>query len=240
MVQLPRFFYDGSLNANTTVALEADTAKHIWQVLRMDAGDRILLTDGKGHLAEGSINSAERHKCNVHIEKVVFQKRPGSLLHLCVGFTKNNSRNEWLLEKATEFGACTIAPLAVHRSEKVHVRSDRWMKILQSAVLQSQQPYLPVLTDVMPLQKVLKQFSSAPQKLIAHCLPNDNKKPLIEMLKPGMDTLMLIGPEGDFDADEVNLCLEHGCAPVSLGEQRLRTETAAMMVAAYFNVISNA
>ena len=239
MVQLPRFFYDGLLIANTTVALEAETAKHIWQVLRMDAGDRVILTDGNGLLAEGNIYSAERHRCNVNIEKVVLHKRPGSLLHLCVGFTKNNSRNEWLLEQATEFGACTIVPVSVHRSEKIHVRTDRWMKILQSAVLQSQQPYLPILADITPLHKVLKQFADVPQKLIAHCVPADNKRPLAEMLKPGHDTLMLIGPEGDFTPEEVNLCLEQGCVPVSLGEQRLRTESAAMLAAAYFNVISN-
>ena len=111
MSQLPSFFYDGQLAQNTTVSLDADTAKHIWQVLRMEADDKIILTDGKGTTAEGSIHTAERHKCNVTIEKVSFHPRQGGMLHLAVGFTKNNSRNEWLLEKATELGVCSIIPI---------------------------------------------------------------------------------------------------------------------------------
>jgi 16S rRNA (uracil1498-N3)-methyltransferase len=239
MSQLHRFFYDGPLNESTTVSLDADTAKHIWQVLRMEAGDRVALTDGKGTLAEGSIHIAERHKCNVTLEKVTFHPRPGGMLHLCVAFTKNNSRNEWLLEKTTELGVASIIPIAASRSEKTHMRHDRWHKILQSAILQSQQHYLPFLAEVTPLKQVIAQYSGNVQKLIAHCIADGVRRPFSEMLNPTGEAVLLIGPEGDFAPDEVNLCMQHGFSPVSLGNHRLRTETAAITAAAFFNVMND-
>ena len=237
MSQLPRFFYNGPMAEKSTVSLDADTAKHIWQVLRMQADDKIILTDGNGSTAEGRIHTAERHKCNVTVENVIYHKRQGSILHLCVGFTKNNSRNEWLLEKATELGVASIMPISAERSEKTHVRSDRWQKILQSAILQSKQYYVPRLSEVTPLKQVLEQYKDMPQKFVAHCIDEKNKRPLAELLKTTPDTVLLIGPEGDFTQEEVNLCEEYGFLPVSLGTQRLRTETAAITAAAYFNVV---
>jgi 16S rRNA (uracil1498-N3)-methyltransferase len=239
MTQLPRFFYNGTIAANTTVSLDEATAKHIWQVLRMQADDKVSLTDGKGMVADGTIQSAERHKCNVFIESVTFQERNNIVLHLCVCFTKNNSRNEWLLEKATELGVCTIIPITSKRSEKTYFRNDRWQKILTSAILQSQQSYLPVLAEMMPLKSVFTGYKSVPQKLIAHCIDEAAKQPLFKMLNPGTETILLIGPEGDFTQEEVTLCEEHGFKPVSLGTQRLRTETAAITAGAYFNVIND-
>ena len=161
------------------------------------------------------------------------------MLHLCVGFTKNNSRNEWLLEKATELGVGSIIPISTARSEKVHIRYDRWEKILQSAILQSKQNYLPHLSNITPLAAILKQYKDVPQKLVAHCMDDKKKGQLPKLLKPDGDVILLIGPEGDFTQEEVNLCVEHGFKPVSLGARRLRTETAAITAAAYFNVISD-
>lgn len=238
MSDLHRFFYPGAMTAKGVVTLESDTAKHIWQVLRMDEGDRIMLTDGKGTIANGEIQFAERHKCNVRILDTTFEERQGHQLHLCVAFTKNNARNEWLLEKATELGVGSITPISSSRFQKTHIRHDRWEKILQSAILQSQQSYLPELTQLMPLANALNKFSSVPQKLIAHCYPDSPKHTLTEMLKGSADAVILIGPEGDFSQDEVDLCVSNGYAPVTLGTQRLRTETAAMSVAAYYNLIS--
>ena len=239
MSQIPRFFYNGQMAQKDIVSLDADTAKHIWQVLRMQSDDKVVLTDGKGTIAEGTIHVAERHKCNVSIEKVSLHKRKGKVLHLCVAFTKNNSRNEWLLEKATELGVGSIIPITTTRSEKAHVRHDRWQKILQSAILQSQQYYLPELAEVTPLKTILKKHNGVAQKLVAHCIPDNVKHSLPEMLKPFGETLLLIGPEGDFTQEEVNLCIENGFKPVSLGPQRLRTETAAIAAAAYFNVMND-
>jgi len=214
MTQLPRFFYNGTLSGNSSISLDEATAKHIWQVLRMQADDKVAITDGKGTIAE-------------------------TVLHLCVSFTKNNSRNEWLLEKATELGVGTIIPISTKRSEKTYFRHDRWQKILTSAILQSQQYYLPQLSDIMPLKNILKEYKDVPQKLIAHCIDDKNRQPLSKMLKPAAETILLIGPEGDFTQEEVNLCIEHGFQPVSLGAQRLRTETAAITASAYFNVIND-
>ena len=227
------------MSANSTVSLDADTAKHIWQVLRMEADDKVILTDGNGIAAQGRIHTAERHKCNVTIESVDFHPRKGKILHLGVGFTKNNSRNEWLLEKATELGVGSIIPISVAHSEKTYVRHERWQKILQSAILQSKQYYLPHLSEITPLDQVLKKYEEVGQKLVAHCIDDIPKRPLSEMLKPSTDTIILIGPEGDFTLEEVNLCIAHGFASVSLGAQRLRTETAAITAAAYFNVMYN-
>lgn len=239
MSNLHRFFYGGPIELNSIVTLDADTAKHLWQVLRMKAGDTIELTDGKGTLAECMIHTSERHKCTVSVRKIFLDKRSGKLLHLAVAFTKNNSRNEWLLEKATELGVASIIPITTTRSEKAHVRIDRWEKILQSAILQSQQTYLPYLGNVTPLPQLLQEYADTPQKFVAHCIDDNSRKSFAEMLNPTGDTLLLIGPEGDFTADEVNLCMANGFIAVSLGKQRLRTETAAMAAAAYFNVMYN-
>ena len=239
MSSLHRFFCTGPIVQNSILTLDADTAKHIWQVLRMKAGDSILLTDGKGTLAEGVIQAAEKHKCAVQIRNVSIQERKGSLLHLAVAFTKNNNRNEWLLEKATELGVASIIPLVTARSEKTHMRADRWEKILQSAVLQSQQNYLPLLSEATPLPMLVKKYAHIPQKFVAHCIANGERKSLAEMLNEDGDVMILIGPEGDFTAEEVNLCTTNGFNAVSLGRQRLRTETAAMAAAAYFNVMHN-
>ena len=165
--------------------------------------------------------------------------RRENVLHLGICFTKNNSRNEWLLEKATELGVASIIPIASARSEKTYIRNERWQKILQSAILQSKQYYLPDFSEIRPLHLVLKEYEAVPQKLVAHCIENAPRQPLSEMLKPSRAAIILIGPEGDFTQDEVNLCTEHGYKAVSMGRQRLRTETAAITAAAYFNVMND-
>ena len=239
MSQLSHFFYNGPLVENSIVILDDDTSKHIWQVLRMQEGDRIALTDGKGNIAEGNLLAVERHKSKVSLDKIAFQDRVSEVFHLCVGFTKNNNRNEWMLEKATELGVTSIVPIAAARSEKAHFRLDRWQKILMSAILQSRQHYLPHLADIASLGEVLKQFQAVPQKFVAHCIKDKSKKTLASVMKPGLETVLLIGPEGDFTQEEVDLCLAHGFTPVSLGKQRLRTETAAITACAYFNVLND-
>jgi len=239
MSQLSQFYYNGELKEGIEVVLDDATAKHIWQVLRMQEGDKLLLTDGKGNVTVGILSEAERFKCAVVPGKVVFHPRGGSILHLCVGFTKNNSRNEWLLEKAAELGAGSITPIITTRSEKAHFRYERWEKLLTSATLQSLQYYLPELNQIALLRDVLKTYKDVPQKLIAHCNPEQDKKALQELLKPGVETVLLIGPEGDFTAEEVALCKQFGYQSITLGTHRLRTETAALMVCAYFNLLNN-
>ena len=239
MPNLHRFYYNGQLTENGLATLDESSAKHIWQVLRMEADDKIRITDGRGNTAVGLIRIAERHKCEVTLTQVTFSPHKKHLLHLCVAFTKNNSRNEWLLEKATELGVASITPIMAARSEKVHFRHERWEKLLTSALLQSQQEYLPELSDIMPLGDVLKKFSNIEHRFVAHCIADKERSTYAEMLKPCSETVILIGPEGDFRFDEVSLCISYGFKPVSLGNNRLRTETAAIAACAHFNMIND-
>ena len=239
MPDQPLFFAHGDFAEGRTITLDPDTAKHIWQVLRMQAGDKLLLTNGKGMRASGIIQSADRSKCTVTITRSELVLRTRPMFHLAVALTKNNSRNEWLLEKATELGVASIIALQTARTEKSHFRADRWDKILQSAILQSRQYHMPVLTEQLPLPLVLQQYQHIPKRFIAHCLADDIRQPLHKMLNPAVESIILIGPEGDFTPEEVNLCMQHGYQPVSLGNTRLRTETAAITAAAYCNVMTD-
>ncbi len=239
MADLHRFFYSGPLYKNNLVALDEGASKHIWQVLRMQPDEKIILTDGKGHHAICTLYTAERHKCEVIVGTPEFTPRKDSLMHLCVAFTKNNSRNEWLLEKATELGVSTITPIMAARSEKVHFRDERWEKLLTSALLQSQQFYMPELNEIMPVGDVLKKFCHISNRYMAHLVEGQPRTPFADVLPKGQDAVILIGPEGDFRNDEVNLCISYGYKPVSLGLQRLRTETAALAACAYFNMIND-
>lgn len=239
MAALPIFFYDGMFSPGLTTWLEEDTARHVVQVLRMQHGDRLQLTDGKGQVADTTITIAEKKKCSVAISQVTSYPVPQPALHLAIAFTKNTSRNEWLLEKATELGARSIIPLIATRTERERIRYDRWKSILVSAMLQSQQYHLPVLPEAMSLKQVLEQFGNVPQKLAGHCITDKPRKPLSAALSPHKETLLLIGPEGDFTSEEVDLCEAAGCAGISMGSQRLRTETAAMAACAYFNMVNH-
>jgi 16S rRNA (uracil1498-N3)-methyltransferase len=157
---------------------------------------------------------------------------------LGIAFTKNNSRNEWLLEKAMEMGIEQIYPIITDRTEKDKLKMERLQGILISAMLQSQQCYLPQLHDSIKLKALLQQSTTTAQRFIAHCIDTEERKSYITHLQPGKDTLMLIGPEGDFTPAEINLCLEAGLEPVSLGQNRLRTETAGLYACTIFNAVN--
>ena len=233
------FFHHTPLIDGVEVWLEEDTARHIVQVLRMQAGEKIQLTDGSGNVAVASIMKAEKKKCSVFIDSAIFHPAKAAALHLAVALTKNSSRNEWLLEKATELGVKTIIPLSVTRSEREKIRHDRLNNILISAILQSQQYHLPQLTELQTLKQVLKTYTDVPQKLVAHCISDRERFPLSKILLPKKETLILIGPEGDFTEDEVKECIDADFAGVSMGTTRLRTETAAMAACAYFNMVND-
>lgn len=238
MASLPLFFHGDSLVVNRETQLNEDTARHIGQVLRMRAGDALQLTDGKGNLADAVITQSDKKKCSVVIQKISFHELPATALHLAIAFTKNTNRNEWLLEKATELGVRSIIPLHATRTERERIKHERWYNILVSAMMQSQQYHLPVLTEVKSVAEVIKQHNTVKQKLVAHCIQERPRAVISAAMKPGMETLILIGPEGDFTEEEVNLCEAEGCTGISIGNQRLRTETAAMAVCAYFNMIN--
>jgi 16S rRNA (uracil1498-N3)-methyltransferase len=238
MSALPIFYQDAIFRPGADLPLDEDTARHIVQVLRMKEDESLELANGKGSSAACIIREAGKKKCTVRIESVQSIPLPQPVLHLGVALTKNASRNEWLLEKATEMGVRKIIPLLTTRTERERFRFDRLNNILISAMMQSQQYWLPELAAPQSLDQVLETGKSA-QILIAHCMPEIERSPLHQLLRPGMDTLILIGPEGDFSKEEVTLAMQHGARGITLGTTRLRTETAAMSACAYFHLLND-
>ena len=145
------------------------------------------------------------------------------------------TQNPKLLEKATEIGIGQITPLLTKRGEKIHLKTERFRKILVSAMLQSQQTYLPVLHEPQSLEEVL--IGKEEQRFVAWCSEDGERQALSTVMKPGKKTLILIGPEGDFTPEEVHLCLQHGALPVTLGPNRLRTETAGLYATVVYNAL---
>ncbi len=239
MASLPLFYHNHPLQVHDTVQMDEDTARHIVQVLRMQVGELLQLTNGNGDVADAIISDAAKKKCAVTISKVTHHAPAKHKLHLAVAFTKNTSRNEWLLEKATELGVASIIPLIVTRSEKEKIREDRWTGILIAAMMQSQQYYLPILTAPQKLTSVIDSYKDVPQKLIGHCIDTLPRIMLTKAMLAAQETIVLIGPEGDFTQEEVEQCVLQGYTGITMASQRLRTETAAMNVCAYFNTINN-
>ncbi|RQO31259.1 hypothetical protein DBR32_04630 [Taibaiella sp. KBW10] len=235
---LPFFFQEQLPQDAVPYTLDETTSKHCIQVLRMKAGDALLLTDGKGTRIEATITLAERKHCQVQCHTVTKVPARPMAFALAIAFTKNNSRNEWLLEKATEMGIEAIYPIVTERSEKDKLKMDRLQSILTAAMLQSQQCYLPRLADAICLKDLYKQeLGIYPQKFIAHCIDEQERKSFLHSLQPQQGALVLIGPEGDFSPAEIELSMSHGFAPVTFGQNRLRTETAGLYACTVFNAV---
>ena len=233
------FFYQENLPVQEgPFMLDEATSKHCVQVLRMKEGAQLLLTNGKGLRAEAVITEAARKHCMVHCSKVEQQPARPVSFALGIAFTKNNSRNEWLLEKAMEMGIEAIYPIITDRTEKDKLKMERLQGILVSAMLQSQQCYLPALHDSVKLKDLLQQSQQYTQRFIAHCISTEARQSYIQHIEAGKDTLMLIGPEGDFTPAEITLCLDAGLKAVSLGQNRLRTETAGLYACTVFNAVN--
>jgi 16S rRNA (uracil1498-N3)-methyltransferase len=219
-------FYAPALSADTIV-LDEDTSKHVVGVLRKEVQDQLQLTDGKGTRVTGTITDAHRKRCTVQVVAREFIERPAPSVCIAISLVKNAARFEWFLEKATELGVTEIIPLLCERTEKEKFRADRMLSVINSALLQSQQVWQPVLQEPQPFRNVLTRTDA--QKFIAHCLPEE-KRELTSSLTNN-DALILIGPEGDFTPKEIEAALQQGFQPVSLGNTRLRTETAGMAAA---------
>jgi 16S rRNA (uracil1498-N3)-methyltransferase len=223
------YFYEHGITAGTNAfTLSEETSKHCVQVLRMKTGDQLNITDGKGHLFTATILSPDKKHTEVKIETSAFNAPLERKIAIGISLLKNNSRFEWLLEKATEIGIGEIIPLICHRTERQHFRHDRMNNILIAAMLQSQQTWLPVLSRPIPFREVLSLTHA--QKLIAHC-ETQQKQELKDTSIKG-EVLILVGPEGDFSAEEISAALQNNFQPVSLGQTRLRTETAGVVAAA--------
>ncbi len=216
--------------------LTEEESRHCIKVLRMKQGDRIHITDGRGNLHTAEVSKADPRGCVVEVVETVREYgRRGYRLTMAVAPTKNTDRYEWFLEKATEVGVDAVIPIECGNSERRTLKPDRPEKVIASAAKQSLKAYMPVLEPMTPVREVItRPFDGA--KFIAHCRPETVRTDIMEAIPAGTDILVLIGPEGDFTAEEVGLALVNGFTAVSLGQSRLRTETAALaaVMAAYF------
>ena len=223
-----QLFYNPTINeTQTSFVFDKEESKHIIKVLRKKESDILHVTNGLGFLFTTEITIASDNKCTVKI--VSFEKQVASKfhLHLAVAPTKMNERYEWFLEKATEIGIQEITPIICEHSERKIIKTDRFQKILESAMKQSLHYYLPKLNEPIVFKDFIKQKPNG-QLFIAHC-EETAKKSLKNELKANQDVTILIGPEGDFSVKEIQLAIAANFIPVSLGNTRLRTETAAIV-----------
>ena len=215
--------------------LPEEEAAHCVRVLRLSEGDEIMLTDGKGSFYKGRISAVGGKRCAFTVEErraqpALWQGR----LHLAMAPTKNMDRTEWMAEKATEIGFDELSFLQCRFSERKVIKTERIEKIVVSAMKQSLKARKPQVNEMMPFDRFVRQ-PFAGDKFIAHCY--EGEKPLLkDVLSPVADTLVLVGPEGDFSPEEVELALSCGFRPVSLGRSRLRTETAALVACHLMNI----
>ncbi len=215
--------------------LPEEEAGHCIRVLRMKEGDSIRLTDGKGSFYDAVISAVSGKRCMVHIEsREVQQPLWDGHLHIAVAPTKLMDRNEWFVEKAVEIGVDEITFLKTDHSERDVVKMERIEKIAVSAMKQSQKATLPVLNGMTTLRNLIERGFDG-DKFIAHCEPG-SKVLLQDAVIPGHDSLVLIGPEGDFSPAEIEMALKAGFRPISLGPSRLRTETAALVAVHIMNL----
>lgn len=223
-----QLFYNPTINKSlSSFVFDKEESKHIVKVLRKKESDILFVTNGLGYLFKTEIALASDNKCTVNI--ISFEKQNSSKfhLHLVVAPTKMNERYEWFLEKATEIGIHEITPIICEHSERKVLKTDRFQKIIESAMKQSLHCYIPKLNEPILFKDYIKSQKSG-QLFIAHC-EETNKKTLKSELKRNENVTILIGPEGDFSVKEIQLAFENNFIPVSLGKTRLRTETAAVV-----------
>ncbi len=232
-----RFFYDPLMNGE----LPAEEAHHATKVLRLGVGDELMLVDGKGCFYRATITAVTGHRCTYCIEETLPQQTAWKgHIHLAMAPTKLMDRVEWFAEKATEIGFDELTFLDTQFSERKVVKEERIEKILVSAMKQSHKAWLPKQNGMMRFKDFVSQEREG-DKFICHCyeeineelkIKNEelkNKPFLFDLLRPGVPSTVLIGPEGDFSIDEVKLAIAHGYQGVTLGRSRLRTETAALV-----------
>jgi len=215
--------------------IDEEESRHLTTVLRYKAGDRLEITNGKGSFFTAELTEIGKRYAVARV--MTEQKMPPALaqLHLAIAPTKNIDRFEWLLEKAVEIGIDTISPILCRHSERTVIRHDRLEKVVVSAMKQSLRAYLPTLAPLTPFREVLLK-STAPQRFIGWCPPDQEMPHVKEALQPGLDTIIFIGPEGDFSPEEIQLAQAHKCLPITLGKARLRTETAGIYACSVFNL----
>ncbi len=232
-MSMKRFFAEKI--TDRTALLSSGELHHCLHVLRVQDGEQIEVTDGKGSLWTASVKILSGKSVEIHISEQIHNDIPNeALCSLAVALTKNSERIEWLVEKATEIGLQNFYPLITSRTERHKIRTDRLEKIVISATKQSNRLWKPVIHDPVEISDFL-QNAAFEQKLIAHCVETGTRKFLSEIIPNGLPSLILIGPEGDFTENEISCALQNGFQSISLSNYRLRVETAALVACAWMN-----
>jgi 16S rRNA (uracil1498-N3)-methyltransferase len=237
-----QLFYSPDIVAAGFCTLDAEESRHAVRVMRLRAGDGLNVTDGRGSLYECRIVTADDRACVVEsVGSLPTTHSPLPTLHLAVAPTKNPSRMEWLVEKAVEMGVGEITLLQCDHSERSFLKTDRLEKLAVSAMKQSLRCWLPAIRPAVKLSDWLAALPDQPsaQRFIAHCEDDQPRVALGEVLEQGRETVVLIGPEGDFSRQEIEQAMGCGFRAVSFGTARLRTETAALYAVAAYNYVNN-
>jgi 16S rRNA (uracil1498-N3)-methyltransferase len=219
--------YDSNCQGTGSSQLNADESHHLVRVLRFQTGDEVAGTNGKGLEMKGYVQAADAKRAVLEWTEVIEHEKKRSTITLAVAPTKSIDRFEWFLEKATELGIDRIIPIWTKNSERKKLRIDRSYKVILAAVKQSKQVFVPELKEPMTFEELINWDANG-DRFIAHC--HDGEKPLLfDSIHAGNDVCVGIGPEGDFDSDEVQKAIQNGWKAISLGENRLRTETAGIV-----------
>jgi 16S rRNA (uracil1498-N3)-methyltransferase len=219
--------------------LDQEESKHLIKVLRKNRGDQVDFTDGKGNLYSCTIEQADLKKTRIRVDSTHHVPEEDYQIHLAISPTKNLERLEWMLEKITEIGVHQITLIQTQHGERPHLKLDRLEKKIISACKQSVKTRRPILNNLMPFHKFLQlHHNLSIQKYIAY-IDQDHDSHLFEAASPGGESIVLIGPEGDFSKDEINTARSHDYLPVSLGKSRLRTETAGIAAVHILQLVHN-
>lgn len=219
-----RLFYDSHIELDAeTHQLSEEESKHIVRVLRMSEGNQLAIINGKGGYFETEISVAHPKRCTVTILKAEQSELPKHELHIALGPTKLMDRIEWFVEKATEIGITEISFISGKNSERVKMKPERILKKAISAMKQSKRRFLPKINELVTVTEFIKAH---PNGLIAHCEQGE-KSTILDSFEL-TNCPILIGPEGDFNPNEIELAKQNGYKTITLGENRLRTETAAL------------
>ena len=217
--------------------LTADESWHCAKVLRKKAGEAVHLIDGKGNFYEGTLELVSEKQCLVKVNNGPLQQpKRNYTLHLAIAPTKQIDRIEWMIEKAVEIGVDEISFIQCKNSERTNIKTERILKIVESAVKQSLQAFIPKVNDLRTMKELMLK-ASEDQKLIAHCFESPKSK-IKELHFGNKSTLILIGPEGDFTKEEVELAEQNKFSALSLGDTRLRTETAGLYICQAASLLS--
>jgi 16S rRNA (uracil1498-N3)-methyltransferase len=234
------FYHDdvefSKLSVNEEFELPYEEAQHAIKVMRLNFGDEIWVTDGRGFRVKALIIEINKKRLIAQIKEKLFTEKPEFKIVLAVAPTKNSSRFEWFLEKATEMGIDEIFPIICDHSERRNLNIERTKKVISSAVKQSLRNYHPTLHRLGTFDEILKLDFDG-QKFLAH-YENENQKSLKQEYNKNENVLIIIGPEGDFSRDEISKSQKQNIKTIILGNTRLRTETAALVACFTINLIN--